>query len=133
MVSGRSSLRYDHNRMRIPVRQLQRVPPRAPIAATRGATVPSAPGTLFGIDVRTALSLAVLAGGAYFMFTYDPLKSMDFRAPKLPDEDDRKKQSKKPRAKVKTIYGDESIDRFSERVDEELNDDEDEEEEEEDE
>jgi len=84
--------------MRVPTRNITRSPP--PRAMTRGEAFPSKPGTLFGIDVRTALSLAVLAGSAYFVFSYDPIKSMDFgyREPKLPKPDpDPKPEPKKPK------------------------------------
>lgn len=103
--------------MRVPTRNITRSPP--PRAMTRGEAFPSKPGTLFGIDVRTALSLAVLAGSAYFVFSYDPIKSMDFgyREPKLPKPDPAPKpEPKRPkptppvkRASAKKIFDEDDL------------------------
>lgn len=54
--------------------------------AKAAGTIPSAPGTIKGIDLRTGLTLAGVAAGLTALFLYDPIKAMDLSvyAPKEP-------------------------------------------------
>ena len=71
--------------------------------------VPSATGTILGLNLRTIGALGIFGAFSWWFFTYDPLKGMDltYREPKLPkfgksDEDPSDEKKEKPRARSTT-------------------------------